>query len=793
MPDRYCLDANSPAHGFMDSFLLGNGHLGATLRSGVGEERIDINLDRFWSGGPLLAPEGASPAELLPDLRRAIRQRDGARADQLSMQMQGKGWTQAYQPLAALRWNFASTAAPDQVANYRRRLNLSTATAEQSYVGDGGDVRIESFVSGPQDVVAALATGQALLPLAKMGLTWDCQHPCTTREWAESGVRWVLVQGRAPACVIPPYIQSDQPIVYGAEPPAQDGTVAAGMGFCVIAALAPLAKGGVRLLIAAECGFRGPFSRPSADVDAMAERAQARLQNALAMDARDLHQASTADHRRYFDRNDLRLPSRPDLGAEDPAKAELLYHFGRYLLICSSRNGTEPPNLQGIWNPYMRPAWSSNHTTNINTPMIYWPSEPTGLGDLAAPFLDMVSELVRAGRKSARHYYGAPGSVVHHNTDVWRFTEPVEGTPVWANWTSALPWFLAQCWDHWDYGSGDDDFAANQLLPMMAEVAQFALFMLVEDEEGRLVVSPSSSPEHEYLDREDAPRGVTEGAALDQQLYAQLLRRLVRLMRHFGRQDDLTRRAEDALRRLRDTDIGPEGAAREWASMPVGAEPGHRHLSHLYAIYPGEDIPEGADANKALAFRRALDDRLRHGTGHTGWSQAWVLCLAARFGDSVLAGAAVKNLVGDLTTRTLLVLHPYEASPDKAVFQIDGNFGATAGILETLMQSRDGKTVLLAALPETWTHGRLSGAILRGGHRIGLQWDNLRLSCASIEARKDDMVTLDIALGNSYDVLRVSDGSLCDVRRSEDTRLGRQQLVWSISVGETYQVRPEGA
>jgi len=326
------------------------------------------------------------------------------------------------------------------------------------------------------------------------------------------------------------------------------------------------------------------------------------------------------------------------------------------------------------------------------------------------------------------------------------------------------------------------------LLPMLAEVSKFALFMLVEDESGALVVSPSSSPEHPFLDSMGEPRGVTEGAALDQQLYAQLLGRLVALSRHFGVEDDLTARAEQALRRLRGIDVGRDGAVKEWAGKIAGAEPGHRHLSHLYAVYPGGGLAAGPAPETITAFRLALEDRLRNGTGHTGWSQSWVLCLAARFGEAALAQSAITHLLSDLTTRSLLVLHPFEGAPDNAVFQIDGNFGATAGILELIVQSHSGMTILLSALPKGWARGRLSGAVVRGGHKVDVRWEDGALREAWIAARKDDVLTLDIPLGKSYQVTRASDGLPVAAPASLQARPGRQQMNWQIASGETYMV-----
>lgn len=788
MTERFCLDLASPAQGFMDSFLLGNGRLGATLRSAIGQERIDINLDRFWSGGPETGTDTPSPANLLPELRQAIRDGDAALADQLSQRMQGSGQTQSYQPTAALLWRFDRSIAAYGVTNYRRRLNLSTAMAEYGYDTPAGHVRLTSFVSRRHDVCTVVADGDGLLSFAEMGLEWLSEHPVQSHAWSEGAVRWQRVEGRAPKSVIPPYVETSDPIQYDDKAPEADGTVASGMGFVVVAALVAQPDGGARLTIAGECGFRGPFERPSADLELLARTATARVKAALQIDPAALQKQCVDDYRQFFDRNSLYLPSRPELGEDDPARAELLYHFGRYLLISSSQPGTEPANLQGIWNPYVRPAWSSNHTTNINTEMNYWPAEPTGLGDLVAPYNAMVSELVEAGKATAHHYYGAPGSVVHHNTDLWRFTRPVEGTPVWANWTGALPWLLVQCWDHWAYGSGDDRYAREQLLPMLAEVSRFILFMLVEDASGALVFSPSSSPEHCFIGPDGQAWGVTEGAAMDQQLSAQAMRRLIELSSRFGLETQLAEQCSVALAKLARPSVDAKGRAKEWAGDMTGAEPGHRHLSHLYSIYPGDGQSIFADPDALGPERRGLAHRLEHGTGHTGWSQAWVLCMAARLGDTALVQSSVRTLLNRLTTRALLVLHPYEGMPDSSVFQIDGNFGATAGIAECVLQSFDGLTVLLPAVPSSWNEGQLSGGVIRGGHRVDLAWSDGLLTRAQLSALRDTLVTLNIPAGASYHLSNLTNASETLTADVTPTTPGRQQLCWQAQSGQIYEL-----
>ena len=772
MTARYCLDLPAPAQWFMDSFLLGNGRLGATLKGAMAAERIDLNLDRLWSGGPETVPRTPSPAGLLPALRAAVRRGDAATADALSRQMQGQGWTQSYQPLAGLLFGHAAGTG----TGYARRLDLSQAVSVQTYAAPAGPVELTAFVSAPRDVVVMLAQGAGLLPPEQMTLDWDCPHPASTRHWTEGAVRWAQVTGRAPSLVIPPYVDADPAILYAEDEPDADGLVDRGMGFAAVAALVPVA-GGAMLVIGADCGFRGAFARPSADVAALAASAEAQVRAALGHSPQALMDEHRADHAALFGRADLHLPARPEMGARDPARAELFWHFGRYLLISSSRPGGEPANLQGIWNPYRRPAWSSNHTTNINTGMNYWPAEPVALGDLAAPLVRMVQELAQAGAATARHYYGLPGTVTHHNTDLWRFTRPVQGNPVWANWTGALPWLSAHLWDHWDYGSAGEDFARDTLLPLLAQIARFQLALLVDDGAGGLIASPSSSPEHPFLGPDGQPYGVTEGAAMDQELCHELFTRLVALSDRFGEEGEVAAQARAALTRLRLPGRDASGALMEWAQPLTGAEPGHRHLSHLYGLHPGQRITGG---DELAAARAALDHRMANGSGYTGWSMSWVISMAARLGDPARAAAALETLLTALATPALLVLHPYEGMPGNIVFQIDGNFGGTAGVTELLLQSAPGTIRLLPTLLPGWEDGSLTGLRARGGHRVDVRWQAGAVVAARVTAGRAGPLALDFPGTAGYDL----DGEGTVTTAAP----GRQGISWMAEAGRTYRL-----
>lgn len=767
---RYCLDLPTPAEGFIDSFLLGNGWLGATLKGGIGTERFDLNLDTVWSGGPLVPEDGDGPAHLVPALREAIRNRDYLRADELGRALQGKRFTQSYQPLGAIELTYADGDA----SGYTRRLDLAEAVASTSY----GGVRMESFVSNPDGVLVAIASGQGVRSQEKAQLGFRCPHPAadvSVRE--EGGSVWLTATARVPVHVLPNYAEGDDPVRYDVASPAADGTVAAGMGYAVVAALHRDGEG-LRLVASAASGFRGHDQRPGADFAALIAEARVRVAAALAESTEMLRHRHRDDYRSFFDRVDL------DLSASGPAaeRAELLFHFGRYLMISSSRQGTEATNLQGIWNVDVRPAWSSNYTININTQMNYWPAEATGLADLHGPMFKLTRELAEAGAATARRYYGAAGATAHHNADLWRFTAPVPGIPQWSNWPSGLYWMAAHLQHHLDYGQADPAFAADVAVPVFRAATEFALDMLVDDGTGALAASPSTSPEHSFV--VDGTRvAITHGTAMDQELIRETLESYGALA---APSDPLAVRAHGALARLRLPLIGPGGNLLEWDDDKTPAELGHRHLSHLYGLYPGIRITEAGTPEVFEAVRKALYLRLDNGTGYTGWSQAWVLCLSARLRDSALAERSIAGLLDQLTSRALLVLHPHDGWPEGNVFQIDGNFGAVAGLTELVVQSHEGAISLLKTLPPSWLSGTIRDVRCRGGHRASVTWQSGALKSATIVAGPDGGLVVDLPAG-SFAVIGPS-GPIAP--RPTTAAPGRTRLAWNATAAARYTIAP---
>lgn len=766
-----------PARRFVDGFLLGNGRLGAVLDGMPGAEGVDLNLDTLWSGGP--GRSGGVPRDLDDDqtgqlarIRRAIEDGDFVEAERRSSALWGEGFTESFQPLGRLEIRYPSS---DPVDRYERSLDLAHGLAESSFAADGTQVRVSAFVSAPDDVLCIEVIGGGV---TSADVSFTSPHPSTTEHEAvqdQGGPeRWLSAAGRAPVTARPEYLPEPDAVAvqYATDEPDAAGLVDAGMGWAVAVGMDRI-EGGVRLLVAAESGFRGWGQRPSADLPSLVARARRTVVRARAHGGQTLLERHITDHGSLFDRAELDLSRSRSASAD---RCETYFDLGRYLLIAGSRPGTEPLNLQGIWNDRVRPPWSSNLTTNINVQMNYWPAERTGLGELAEPLARLVSELAVAGRDTAQSTYGLGGAAVHHNTDLWRFSDAVPLEAQWSNWPTALLWLVA----HVHRGVADDptdDASAVRALDAVEPAVAFGLDLLVADADGSSVVSPSTSPEHRFRpDTSGSFSAVSAGSTMDQELVFESLRDYLALAARTGQGNErIVERARTALEQLRLPGIGSDGTLLEWAAEYEPLELGHRHLSHLYGLYPGTRITELGTPEQFEAARRALALRLEHGGGYTGWSKAWVLCLAARLRDRELAAESLSDLLGPLASESLLDLHPVD-SPDGVVFQIDGNFGGTAGIAELLVQDVDGAISLLPTLPGGWPAGDVRGFRVRGGHTVDLSWSEGQLTTATLHLVSSG-VTVELADDGSDLALMGPDGALTPQRLAASP-VGRRRFTW---------------
>lgn len=716
MPDtETLLWYRAPAADFLAALPLGNGSTGAMLYGQPDVETIELNHDTLWAGGPGDRNDYTA-ADRLPALRRAVLDdRDHPRAERIAETMQGPD-TQPYQPLGTLSVSCPTT---DEPSDYRRRLDLATAVHTSTFSSDGVRLTRSSFVSAPAGVLVHGITADRA---GAVNLSVRLHTPHPARRQGE------LLLGRAPVDTT-----GADGIHY-----ADD----AGMGFGI--GLRVLAEGGtvrrhpdgtvtvtgadaVTLLVATATGFQDWRTAPTGPDAALGDRITATLAAAEATGPGELRSAHLADHARLFDRAGLNLSSAPSplptderlhalrAGADDPGLVALYFSYGRYLTIAGSRPGSQPMNLQGIWNRELRPPWNCDWTTNINTQMNYWPAESTNLAECHLPLLDLIGDLAEAGSRSARAYYGCDGWAVHHNVDLWRSSNPVGGGPQWANWPMAGPWLCAHLWQHYRY-SGDRAFLAERAFPLMRGAVRFLLDFLTEDADGRLVTCPSTSPEHRFRAADGSLVAVDAMTAMDYWLTSELFDDYRSAAAVVAPEDELLAPVAAARARLARPLVDPEDGLLEWGGRFEDEDPGHRHLSHLYGLYPGSAVTEAATPELFAAADRALRRRLRHGGGGTGWSLAWVVALAARLGDAELAHRSLLTLLTDSTAPNLFDLHP------PSIFQIDGNLGATAATVELLLRNTPDGVQLLPALPEAWPDGSAHGLRAHGGLTVDLGW-----------------------------------------------------------------------
>ena len=738
---------DTPAKKWEEALPVGNGRLGAMVFGKNGEERIQLNEETYWSGGPYSTVVKGG-YKVLPEIQKLVFEEKYLAAHNLfGRNLMGYPVEQQkYQSLANLHLFFKNQ---DSISNYKRWLNLENGISGVSYSANGITYQREVFASAPDQVIVLRLTASkpnSISFTANLRGVRNQAHSNYATDYFRMdafGKDGLVLTGKSAD-----YMGIEGKLRYEARIKAvlEGGTVnTEGVDLIIENANA------VTLYFAAATNFvnyKDVSANQHQRVDDYFKKIEGKPYVAIL-------DAALMDYKKYFDRVSLTLPitgnsylPTPERiqkiqTSPDPSLSALSYNFGRYLMIASSRSGTEPANLQGIWNDEMNPSWDSKYTTNINTEMNYWPVESSNLSECAEPLVRMIRELTDQGSQVAKEHYGAKGWVFHQNTDLWRVAAPMDG-PTWGTFTVGGAWLCTHIWEHYAYTR--DAAFLKETYPLIEGSVQFFMDFLKPHPNGKwLVTNPSTSPENfpdgggnkPYFDEVTAGfrEGTTicAGSSIDMQILYDLFGYFIEASDILGKNSDFIQKVKTARAQLVPPQIGKDGSLQEWADDWKSLEKNHRHFSHMYGLYPGKVLYEKRTPALIEAYKKVLEER---GDASTGFSRAWKMALWARLGDGNRSNKIYKGFIKEQTCTSLFALC------GKAP-QVDGTFGATAAITEMLMQSHDGFIKLLPALPDEWQTGTFKGVCARGAFELDYTWQNKQITQLKITSKEGEMCRLE--------------------------------------------------
>ena len=761
---------DQPAKYFEEALVIGNGRQGATVFGGIATDKIYLNDLTLWSGEPVNANMNPQAYKNLPAVRKALQEKNYKKAGELIKKLQGK-FSESYAPLGTL---FLEINDDPYITDYYRELDIDQAIAKVKTTSNDNSIEREYLVSNPDKIVAIHLTSKKT---GALGFTVYfqslLQHTTTNNN------NTIQINGLAPIKADPSYLQKTRNAImydskkgtrFTANIQIQSTT---GEITKTDSSLSLAGATEATIYISMATSFNGFDKDPATKGLNNIAIAEAQLNHAKQTGWGEIKKQHVKDYQTYFKRVELKLGDK-DLvnlptderlkryakGESDPYLETLYFQYGRYLLISSSRTPGVPANLQGLWNHYLQPPWSSNYTININAEENYWLAENTNLSEMHLPFLQFIGNLSTTGKVTAKTFYNMPGWVAHHNSDIWAMSNPVgnfgNGDPSWANWTMGGTWASAHLWEHYLF-TQDQNFLEQKAYPLMRGAAEFCLAFLIPDSSGQLITSPSTSPENTFKTPSGFVGSVLSGGTADLAMTRELFLDIIAAQKILKNDNDFALKISAALNNLHGYQVGKAGNLQEWYYDWEDNEPKHRHQSHLYGLFPGTHVTVDKTPTIAAAAKRSLEIK---GDETTGWSKGWRINLWARLKDGDHAYKMYRELLKYVppdetkenytnaggTYPNLLDAHP--------PFQIDGNFGGAAAVAEMLVQSNADYIELLPALPKAWPAGAVKGIKTRGNYEIDMSWSAGQVT--NVKIKSNTQATAKVLMNGKIQIIKTS-------------------------------------